>query len=450
MSIIDDTFKRLGDEHSLPKGNSAAGKSAADTMAEIGFVVGPRKHYSGSLLLILVLAAGGVVIYMWPHKTETPSVSAQAQAVAAPPPPRQPLAAEAHEMIAQPSWYKAGWSAASAGEWPDAFLAWEGGVRGLPRDRVVIAGNSYADIKVFSAALRKYVKMFPAIGVRQRRHDGRTVYRLVGYPYGGGTRKALPRVQSVFSHAALVNVSTMQERMMDAKGARPAHEEVALKTDGRKMPQAGESEMPPGREHIEAANAAKPAAGAGAHLSAANRMSVAIVDMNVNDTREASTPSEANEWVYRSRAVREQLGEEAYAEAARNARALTREFPDRWESWFWLATAQLAQGQSDAAATALEHAAQLNPKVAQIWVQRAVVEQERGDHAAAVKLLNEARGLSPKSPQIYLNLGYSNDALGLSAEAEKNYQYFLSLTEGDVAYLLQRTLVIERLERKQE
>ncbi len=154
---------------------------------------------------------------------------------------------------------------------------------------------------------------------------------------------------------------------------------------------------------------------------------------------------DAGVWESRSSAVREQLKAEAYAEAGRNAEVLARDFPERWEPWFWLGTAQLAQGQLDAAETALEHASRIDSKVARVWIQRAVVAQERGDHAAAVNLLNKARDLSPKSPQIYLNLGYSNDALNLSAEAEINYRLYLSLTEGDGSYSAQRKHVIKRL-----
>jgi len=280
--------------------------------------------------------------------------------------------------------------------------------------------------------------MFPVIGVRQRHYNGQMVYRLVVFPYGGGTREILPRVQGVFSHAGLVNASYMQERMDG--GARPAHDEAA-KAEGGALPQAGKAET-------VAADAAKPAPDGEINLPAAGRMPAGNPDAAVSGAAGVSVAAEANTWENRASAIREQLKAEAYAEVARDAQSLTRDFPDRWESWFWLGTAQLAQGQMEAADTALERAAGLNPKVAQIWVQRAIVAQERGDHAAAVRLLSEARELSPKSPQIYLNLGYSNDALGSLAEAEKNYLRFLSLTEGDDAYLLQRKPVIERLERK--
>ena len=163
------------------------------------------------------------------------------------------------------------------------------------------------------------------------------------------------------------------------------------------------------------------------------------------DTAEGTKKSD---WETLSATVRDQLKEENYPEVSKNAQMLTHDYPERWEGWFWMGTAQLAQGQMDAAESALERASKLNSKLAQIWIQRAIVAQERSDHASAIKLLNVARELEPKSPQIYLNLGYSNDALGLTDEANKHYLRFLSLTEGDNKYALQRKPIIQRLESR--
>ena len=181
------------------------------------------------------------------------------------------------------------------------------------------------------------------------------------------------------------------------------------------------------------------------HHTVSPKQTAEKVDTVAKSAGDKVVSENAGIWDSRSSVVREQLKAEAYVEASKNAQALARDFPDHWEPWFWLGTAQLAQGQMDAAEAALEHAARIDPKVARVWIQRAIVAQERGDHAAALKLLNEARELAPKSPQIYLNLGYSNDALGFSAEAEVNYRHFLSITEGDNAYSAQRKLVTKKL-----
>jgi tetratricopeptide (TPR) repeat protein len=168
-------------------------------------------------------------------------------------------------------------------------------------------------------------------------------------------------------------------------------------------------------------------------------------DMVSHGAREPESSGDANNWESRSAIIVEQLRTGAYAEVGKNAQALAEDFPERWEPWFWLGTAQLALGQQDAAENALERASKLNPKDARIWVQRAIVAQERGEHAEAIRLLGEARERSPKSPQIFLNLGYSNDALGQSAEADNNYRRFLALTEGNNAYSSQRKSLVERL-----
>jgi tetratricopeptide (TPR) repeat protein len=292
---------------------------------------------------------------------------------------------------------------------------------------MVIVSNSYATLDLLLLSLGQHAKMFPAVGVRQRL-GGRTQYRVIVFPYGGGTREILPKVQNLFLRAWLVNASRVQESMtgnFPPAAARPAQE-----TAREEMPVA--SQKPPTDQKRPADH--KPPV---EKLEAINKAATETV-----------AAANAGDWEARSAAVREQLKAEDYQGVGRNAQALARDFPERWESWFWLGTAQLAQGQMGMAEAALERASKLNPKVAQIWVQRAIAAQERGDHATAVRLLNEARELAPKSPQIYLNLGYSNDSLGATAEAEKNYLRFLSLTEGDSSYATQRKPVIERLEKK--
>lgn len=164
-----------------------------------------------------------------------------------------------------------------------------------------------------------------------------------------------------------------------------------------------------------------------------------------NDAAASATANEMNGWESRSREIRDRVKAGAYAGIGWSAKALARDFPGRWEAWFWLGTAELAQGHTAEAETALENAGAINPGAADIWVQRAVVAQERGNHAEAIRLLSKARELSPNSPQIYLNLGYSSDALGQADKAAESYRRFLALTAGNSTYLAQRKPVIQRL-----
>lgn len=439
MSIIDEALKKLGSESSPEEASPFSRKmDAAGSMSDVRFVVGPRKRRPISFLLAVALVGAGVIIYLLlpgGHEIRQPAREAPAgiDAIASSPVAANKDAVATVSTPSPPVWYEDGWRAARTGKWTDAFAHWEGGMRGLPRDRMVIVSSSYTNLDLFASALNQHASMFPAIGVRQHA-GGQTQYRVIVFPYGGDTRQLLPKVQNLFSRAGLVNASRVQEHLTESSlpsVANPAQETLRAETPVVSQKQmsdtklAVEQKLPSGQEPPEG------------KLDSINRVAA--------DTVMATN---AGDWETRSATLRDLLKAEDYPEVSKIAQTLTRDFSERWEGWFWLGTAQLAQGQMDAAEAVLERASKLNPKVAQIWVQRAIVAQERGDHAAAVKLLNEARELSPKSPQIYLNLGYSNDALGLTAEAEKNYIRFLSLTEGDSTYALQRKPIMGRLESK--
>jgi tetratricopeptide (TPR) repeat protein len=470
MSIVDEALKKLGRESSTEEGSLFSKKNS-----DIGFVAGPRKRRPISFLLAIALVGAGVVVYLLlpnAHEISQPvrkasseipvvaiaplSAPAQKAAVAsavvpvlavgqvkqlAPgiPAAVSSVVANVEQAVPAPVWYEAGWKAAREGKWTDAFAHWEDGVRGLPKDRMVIVSNSYASLDLFLPALSQHVKKFPAIGIRQHL-GGQVLYRVIVFPYGGGTRQVLPKVQNLFSRAGLVNASRVQERLNG--NSLPSGAKLAQVTTREERPVVSqkppaESKPPvdqkPSTDQKQPVEPKPPVE----KLETVNRIATDTV-----------AGTKAGDWEARTATVRDFLKEENYPEVSKNAQTLAHDFPDRWEGWFWLGTAQLAQGQMEAAETALERASKLNPKVAQIWVQRAVVAQERGDHASAVTLLNAARELSPKSPQIYLNLGYSYDAQGLTAEADKNYLRFLSLTEGDSTYALQRKPIIQRLESR--
>ena len=452
MSTIDEALKKLGDETKVP-------------MSDIGFVAGPRKRRPFSLLLALALVGAGLLVY-WslPEKIPQPVRKAGTSAAASHAPvsapgqaaqfmqentvsPSSVAADDGQAALPPPAWYVDGWAAARAGKWTDALALWEGGVRGLPGDRVVIVSNSYAEMDMLPPALSQHTRMFPAIGVRQRL-GGKLLYRVIVFPYGGANRQVLPKAQDLFVRAWLVNASHVQASLAESFApvtTMPAQVTVREKQPREKI--AREETKPPAErkpplEKLET----KSRIAADAVTVEALAPAVAA---SANAGANTSASVQAGDWEARAGAVRELLKAEDYAGVGKDAQTLARDFPGRWEGWFWLGTAQLAQGRMDAAETALETASNLNPTVAEIWVQRAIVAQERGDHASAIRLLEQARELSPKSPKIYLNLGYSNEALGLTAEAEKNYLRFLSLTEGDSSYALQRKPILQRLERKQ-
>lgn len=110
----------------------------------------------------------------------------------------------------EPSWYAEGWSVALSEKWPAAFDLWENGLRTLPKNRAVIAGEVHSDLASFSSGLNAYSKKYPVVGVRQQNADGKMSYRLVVCPYGGAIPgKMLPEVQTLFPGAWLINASNL-------------------------------------------------------------------------------------------------------------------------------------------------------------------------------------------------------------------------------------------------
>ncbi len=219
MSILNDTIKYLDKEGS----GVHTRISSADTATDLAFVAGTHKRQAPLLLPALVVVVTGAVIYFLlpvPH----PPAPAAVSVARIPPPVADPVPAvaqvttaapanvetEQQEMASSFSWYEAGWSAAHSGKWPEAFTSWENGLRELPKDRMVIVSNSYADLAYFSSVLDNYVKLFPTIGVRQQHSNGQTVYRLVVFPYPGAAREVFPEVQALFPRAGLVNASHVQ------------------------------------------------------------------------------------------------------------------------------------------------------------------------------------------------------------------------------------------------
>ncbi|MDP2401797.1 MAG: hypothetical protein Q8M66_07445, partial [Actinomycetota bacterium] len=86
-----------------------------------------------------------------------------------------------------------------------------------------------------------------------------------------------------------------------------------------------------------------------------------------------STAHKAADWDARYGMLRERLRAGAYAEVSGGAQELTDDYPQRWEAWFLLGSAQLGGGQMELAEASLERAGKLNSAETSIWVQRAVV-----------------------------------------------------------------------------
>jgi Flp pilus assembly protein TadD len=122
--------------------------------------------------------------------------------------------------------------------------------------------------------------------------------------------------------------------------------------------------------------------------------------------------------------------------------------PDnRADFWLIKGSIHLGLGQLDLAEESFELAQALVPGHAQTSVQLAVLKQEKGDHAGALSLLKDAARRHRDMPEIYLNLGYSQQALGVFDEAGRSFRIFLELTEGRSVYSEQRKRVSQWVSR---
>ena len=360
---------------------------------------------------------------------------------------KAPPVAPAHEAM---PWIDTGLAAAANKDWNAAFDIWEAGVRALPPNRLMIAGYAYATAQDMFAA-SKPAKPGTMFGVRVQEF-GRKLYRLAALPPAGEIEPLLSQLQSSLPYAVVVNTSYLQAKMRGEVLAKSAGK--AAPTSDQKPGTQGDKESgkpaasrPPER----AATIAAPVTGREAVIASAPRPTVKPEKAEKAETTGKTEPVEpaaagdVRMWESRAETIRERLKAGAYEDVSKYAQALSRDFPDRWEPWFWYGTAQLVLGQVGEAEIALDRATRANPRISQVWVQRAIAAQERNDHAAAVRFLGEARILAPKSPEIYLNLGYSYEALGMPADAEKYFRNFLALTEGNSVYEAQRKRIAEKL-----
>ena len=122
--------------------------------------------------------------------------------------------------------------------------------------------------------------------------------------------------------------------------------------------------------------------------------------------------------------------------------------PDnRADFWLIKGSVHLGLGQLDLAEESFESAQALVPGHAPTLVQLAVLKQEKGDHAGALRLLKDAASRHRDVPEIYLNLGYSQQALGVFDEAARSFKIFLELTEGRTVYSEQRKMVSQWVSR---
>lgn len=127
-------------------------------------------------------------------------------------------------MASAPAWIKAGWTAADGGDFQQALKAWEDGLLELPADRMVIAGNAFADSRSLQRALRARDPAWAAFGYRDTaRKETTPVYRIAVLPVDQPVRPLREAVESRLGRANLLNAGHLSERVVrSTDSAKPA------------------------------------------------------------------------------------------------------------------------------------------------------------------------------------------------------------------------------------
>jgi tetratricopeptide (TPR) repeat protein len=116
-----------------------------------------------------------------------------------------------------------------------------------------------------------------------------------------------------------------------------------------------------------------------------------------------------------------------------------------WRYHYLVGVAEMKLGRKTKAQDALSLSIRINPNQSEPRLKRAVLLQDAGQHNDAMADLRAAEKLAPLTPEIHLNIGYSTDALGRTAEAKAAYLRFLSLSQAKASYSSSREWVSKRV-----
>lgn len=486
MSIIDKTLQRLDASSDAGHAMAAAEVAAAAYLRhDLGYLVAARRRrLPMTLWLALGFLAIGVLAYVGlPTQLSAPSVPAPAEPLAAgaaaatptpapmvaptPAPDQKPVpalaavtplpaaplaaqpvaAAQASPPMAAPQdqpaasalpgWIVAGRRAWLAGEYRMALQTWEAGLHGLPDGAQVWVGNAYTDYRGLHGAYALGDPGWPLFGFRETNvppDPQRHFYRIAMMVPKEADDSLRQLMAQRYGRAEQVGAAYLRWRRFEGAAAPAPTSDAAARVDRTTTTPV-----------VIPKRAVAPAVPAVAVV--APRRVEPEPPARASESVTVAASGLAAAWDGRAATIREQLQARDFTAAARAAEVLARDFPERWEPWYWLGTALLASGRLGEAEAALDRGIATNGQSPQVWIQRAVAAQERRDHGAAISYLQEAEKLSSRLPEIHLNLGYSHDALGQTSEADRRFARFLSLTDGVVAYAVQRKHVQLRLSR---
>lgn len=379
-----------------------------------------------------------------PARVEPPAPSALPIVQSTPTPAAQPVfsaekatdaGAAKPYLDAAPPWLVRGMTLYLRGDKEDAKAVWMEGILALPGHHMLMAvplSSSEASLRqnFVDAATR-----FPVMLLATKK-DGKLVNQLFSYVDGKENMLVADALSKQLGTDGLQWVSAASLRLrLTERQAEVAPAAVAAPVETRKPVESRKpvTKVAAPRPLARAASkeAAKPAPVTPAAPLAAQPVAR-------GETLIAEPPSileRAEKMINADQSV------EALFEL-RNARG--KQLED-WRYHYLVGVAEMKLGRKGKAQDALTESIRLGPSRSEPHLKRAVILQDAGQHNDAMADLRAAEKISPSTPEIHLNIGYSTDALGRTAEAKVAYLRFLSMSQAKASYSSAREWVSKRV-----
>lgn len=343
-------------------------------------------------------------------------------------------------LDAAPPWLVRGMTLYLRGDKEDAKAVWMEGILALPGHHMLMA----LPLSSTEAALRQN---FVDLGTRYpvmllaTKKDGKLVNQLFSYVDGKENMLLADALSKQLGTDSLQWVSAaslrlrLPERPVEATPVAVAPVESRKPAESRKPVESRKPEpkvATPRRVAREASNEApKPA-----QMTAATPLAAQPVARGESLISEPPPILERAEKMINADQSVEALFE------LRNAKG--RQLED-WRYHYLVGVAEMKLGRKGKAQDALSESIRLGPNRSEPRLKRAVLLQDAGQHNDAMADLRAAEKISPSTPEIQLNIGYSTDALGRTAEAKAAYLRFLSMSQAKASYSSAREWVSKRV-----
>jgi len=338
-------------------------------------------------------------------------------------------------LDAAPPWLVRGMTLYLRGDKEDAKAIWMEGILALPGHHMLMAlppSSSEAGLRqnFVDAATR-----FPVMLLATKK-DGKLVNQLFSYIDGKENMLVADALSKQLGTDGLQWVSAASLRLrLPERQAEVAPAVVAAPVEARKPV---ETRKPAPRVAVPRQLARAPSKEAAKPAPITPAAPMAAQPVARGETLVAEPPSILER-------AEKMINADQSVEALFELRSARGKQLDDWRYHYLVGVAEMKLGRKGKAQDALTESIRLGPSRFEPHLKRAVILQDAGQHNDAMADLRAAEKISPSTPEIQLNIGYSTDALGRTAEAKVAYVRFLSMSQAKASYSSAREWVSKRV-----